>query len=53
MKKLILRDRNGLDYEVKDPRRFSNNIFNVHGEGLSIQEEEGHYLSNPHPSIDI
>ena len=44
MKKLILRDRNGVDYEVKDPQRFSNHIFNVHGEGSSIHEEEGHYF---------
>ena len=44
MKKLILRDRNGVDYEVKDLQRFSNHIFNVHGEGSSIHEEEGHYF---------
>ena len=44
MKKLILRDRNGEDYEVKDPHKFSNHIFNVHGEGSSIHEEEGHYF---------
>lgn len=44
MKKLILRDRNGEDYEVKDPHRFSKHIFNVHGEGSSIHEEEGHYF---------
>ena len=44
MNKLILRDRNGVDYEVKDPQRFSNHIFNVHGEGSSIHEEEGHYF---------
>ena len=41
---LILRDRNGVDYEVKDPKRFSNHIFNVHGEGSSIHEEEEHYF---------
>ena len=44
MKKLILRDRHGEDYEVKDPQRFSNHIFNVHGEGSSIHEEEGYYF---------
>ena len=44
MKKLILRDRNGVNYEVKDPQRFSNHIFTVHGEGSSIHEEEGHYF---------
>ena len=37
---LILRDRNGVDYEVKDPKRFSNHIFNVHGEGhLSMRKK--------------
>ena len=44
MKKLILRDRNGEDYEVKDPQRFSDHIFRVHGSGSSIHEEEGHYF---------
>ena len=44
MDQLILRDRNGVDYEVKDPQRFSTHIFNVHGEGSSIHEEEGHYF---------
>ena len=44
MSKLILRDRNGVDYVVKDPQEFSNHIFNVHGEGSSIHEEEGHYF---------
>ena len=44
MIKLILRDRNRVDYEVKDPQRFSNHIFKVHGEGSSIHEEEGHYF---------
>ena len=37
-------DRNGVDYEVKDPQRLSNHILNVHGEGSSIHEEEGHYF---------
>ena len=37
MNKLILRDTNGVDYEVKDPNKFSNHIFNVHEEG-------GHYF---------
>ena len=44
MNQLILRDRNGVDSEVKDPQRFSNHIFNVHGEGSSIHEEEGYYF---------
>ena len=44
MNKLILRDTNGVDYEVKDPNKFSNHIFNVHGEGSSIHEEGGHYF---------
>ena len=44
MKKLILRDRNGVDYEVKDPQGFSDHIFRVHGSGSSIHEEEGHYF---------
>ena len=44
MKKLILTDRNGEDYEVKDPQRFSDHIFRVHGSGSSIHEEEGHYF---------
>ena len=44
MNQLILRDRNGVDYEVKDAQRFSNHIFNVHGEVSSIHEEEGHYF---------
>ena len=44
MNKLILRDRNGVDYEMKDPQRFSCHIFNVHGEGSSIHEEEGNYF---------
>ena len=44
MVQLILKDRNGVDYEVKDPQRFSNHIFYVHGEGSSLHEEEGHYF---------
>ena len=44
MNKLILRDTNGVDYEVKDPQRFSDHIFRVHGSGSSIHEEEGHYF---------
>ena len=44
MKKLLRRDRNGVDYKVKDPKRLSCHIFNVHGEGSSIHEEEGHYF---------
>ena len=44
MKKLMLTDRNGEDYEVKDPQRFSDHIFRVHGSGSSIHEEEGHYF---------
>ena len=43
MKKLILTDRNGVDYEVKGPQRFSNHIFRVHASGSSIHGEEGHY----------
>ena len=44
MNQLILWDRNGVDYEVKDPQRFSNHIFNVKGEGSSIHGEERHYF---------
>ena len=44
MKKLILRDRDGVDYKVKDQKRFSCYIFNVHGEGLFIHKEECHYF---------
>ena len=44
MSKLILRDRNRVDYEVKDPQRFSSHIFKVHGGGSSIHEEEGRYF---------
>ena len=44
MNQLILRDRNGVDYEVKDPQRFFNHIFNAYGEGLSIHKEKGHYF---------
>ena len=44
MTKLILTDRNGVNYEVKDPQRFSDHIFRVHGRGSSIHEEEGHYF---------
>ena len=44
MMKLILTDRNGVAYEVKDPQRFSDRIFRVHGSGFSIHEEEGHYF---------
>ena len=44
MNKLILTDRNGVDYEVKNPQRFSDHIFRVHGSGSSIHEEEGHYF---------
>ena len=44
MNQLILRDRNGVDYEEKDLQRFSNHIFPIHGEGSSIHEEEGHYF---------
>ena len=44
MKKLILTDRNGVDYEVKDFKDSPIHIFNVHGEGSSIHEEEGHYF---------
>ena len=44
MNKLILTDRNGVDYEVKNPQRFSHHIFRVHGSGSSIHEEEGHYF---------
>ena len=44
MNNLIGIDRNGVDYEVKDPQRLSNHILNVHGGGSSIHEEEGHYF---------
>ena len=44
MNKLILTDRNGVDYEVKNPQRFSDHILRVHGSGSSIHEEEGHYF---------
>ena len=44
MDKLILTDKNGVDYEVKNPQRFSDHIFKVHGSGSSIHEEEGHYF---------
>ena len=44
MNKLILRDKSGVDYVVKDPQRFSNHIFKIHGEGTSIHEEEGRYF---------
>ena len=44
MKKLILKDRNEVDYKVKDPRRFSYHIFNVPGKVSRIHEEEGHYF---------
>ena len=44
MNKLILRDKIGVDYEVKDPQRFSTHIFKIHVEGTSIHEEEGHYF---------
>lgn len=44
MDKLILTDKNGVDYEVKNPQRFSDHIFRVHGSGSSIHEEEGHYF---------
>ena len=44
MDKLILTDRNGVDYEVKNPQRFSYHIFRVRVSGSSIHEEEGHYF---------
>ena len=44
MNQLIRSGRNGVDYEVKVPQRFSNRIFNVYGEGSSIHEEKGHYF---------
>ena len=44
MNNLILTDQNGVDYEVKNPQRFSDHIFRVHGSGSSIHEEEGHYF---------
>ena len=44
MTKLILTDKNGVDYEVKNPHRFSDHIFRVYGSGSSIHEEEGHYF---------
>ncbi len=44
MNKLILTDRNGVDYEIKNPQRFSDHIFRVHESGSSIHEEEGHYF---------
>ena len=44
MNKLILTDRNGVDYVVKNPQRFSDHIFRVHGCGYSIHEKEGHYF---------
>ena len=44
MNKLILTDRNGIDYQVINPHKFSNHLFNVHGEGSSVHEEEGHYF---------
>ena len=44
MNQLILRDRNGVDYEVKDPQRFSSNVFKAQGECTSFHEEEGHYF---------
>ena len=44
MNKLILTDRNGVDYEIKNPQTFSDHIFRVHASGSSIHEEEGHYF---------
>ena len=44
MTKIILIDRNGVGYEVKNPQKFSDHIFMVHGSGSSIHEEEGHYF---------
>ena len=44
MNRLILTDRNGVDYEIIDPQGFSDHIFNSHGEGLPVHEEEDHYF---------
>ena len=44
MNQLISRDSDRVNNEVKDPQIFSNHISNVHGEGLSIHEEKGHYF---------
>ena len=44
MNNLILTDQNGVDYEVKNPQRFSDHIFRGYGSGSSIHETEGHYF---------
>ena len=45
MNKLIFRDENVVNYEMKDPRGFSNHIFNALGRDSSMHEEDGNYFS--------
>jgi len=45
MNKLVFRGKNVVDYEMKDPRGFSNHIFNALGRDSSMHEEDGNYFS--------
>ena len=37
-----IKDKNGIDYEIEDIKKFSRHIFEFHSIGTSLHQENGH-----------
>ena len=37
-----IKDNNGVDYEIKDIKKFAKHIFEFHTHGNSLHQENGH-----------
>ena len=37
-----IKDKNGIDYEIKDIKKFAKHIFEFHATGSSLHQEQGH-----------
>ena len=37
-----IKDNNGLEYVIKDIKKFAKHIFEFHSTGISLHQEDGH-----------
>jgi len=37
-----IKDSNGIEYVIKDIKKFAKDIFEFHSTGISLHQEEGH-----------
>ena len=45
MNEILIKDKDGNDYVIKDLNSFYQHILNYHTSGTSLHEENGHYFT--------